>query len=193
MTWRKAICEVLEDSPEPLHYAKIAEEIASNSLKKNIGATPARTVNGMLTDSIKSEGDSSPFIKITKGIYALRKQGDSDGGSVLPNSLQKPMQEEPKPILTSFGMFWRRINVDWKSTPQFQLIFVSNEVFTFFTMVEKLFTLAALPNDRWAKGFSNIQRREWRPDGIGFLGLVFFPFLKKAKSVASRKLIAQIC
>ncbi len=120
MTWREAICKVLEDSPEPLHYAKIAEEIASNSLKKNIGATPASTVNSVLIRSIKSEGNSSPFIKITntKGIYALRKQGDSDGGSVLPNSLQKPMQEEPKPILTSFGMFWRRINVDWKSTPQ---------------------------------------------------------------------------
>lgn len=118
MTWIEAIVKVLEDSPEPLHYTKIAEEIVSNSLRKNVGATPAGTVSRVLTGSIKSEEDSSPFIKIMKGIYALRKQGDSDGGSVLPNSLQKPMQEEPNPILTSFGMFWRRINVDWKSTPQ---------------------------------------------------------------------------
>ena len=118
MTWIEAIVKVLEDSNEPLHYTNIAEEIVRKDLRKKVGATPARTVNGILTDSIKSEGDSSPFIKIMKGIYALRKQGDSDGGSVLPNSLQKPMQEEPNPILTSFGMFWRRINVEWKPTPQ---------------------------------------------------------------------------
>lgn len=116
MTWIEAIVKVLEDSPEPLHYTDIAEEIARKDLRKKVGATPARTVNGVLTDSIKNEGDSSPFIKIMKGIYALRKQGDSDSGSVLPSSLQKPMQEEPNPILTSFGMFWRRINVDWKSS-----------------------------------------------------------------------------
>ncbi len=120
MTWIEAIVKVLEDSPEPLHYTNIAEEIVRKGLRKKVGATPARTVNGMLTDSIKSEGDSSPFIGSNKkGMYTLRRQGDSDGGSVLPNSLQKPMQEEPNPILTSFGMFWRRINVDWKSsTPQ---------------------------------------------------------------------------
>lgn len=118
MTWIEAIVKVLEDSPEPLHYTKIAEEIARKDLRKKVGATPAGTVSRVLTGSIKGEGDSSPFIKIMKGIYALRKQGDSDGGSVLPNSLQKPMQEEPNPILTSFGMFWRRINVDWKPTPQ---------------------------------------------------------------------------
>ena len=118
MTWIEAIRKVLEDSHEPLHYTDIAEEIARKDLRKKVGATPARTVNGVLTDSIKSEGDSSPFIKMTKGIYALRKQGDSAGGSVLPNSLQMPMQEEPNPILTSFGMFWRRINVAWKPTPQ---------------------------------------------------------------------------
>ena len=116
MTWIEAIVKVLEDSPEPLHYIEIAEEIARKDLRKKVGATPAGTVSRVLTGSIKGEGDSSPFIKIMKGIYALRKQGDSDGGSVLPNSLQKPMQEEPNPILTSFGMFWRRINVDWKSS-----------------------------------------------------------------------------
>ena len=118
MTWIEAIVKVLEDSSEPLHYTQIAEEIARKDLRKKVGATPARTVNGVLTDTIKRGGDSSPFIKIIKGIYALRKQGDSDGGSILPNSLQKPMQEEPNPILTSFGMFWKRIDIKWKSTPQ---------------------------------------------------------------------------
>ena len=96
MTWIEAIVKVLEDSPEPLHYTNIAEEIVRKGLRKKVGATPARTVNGMLTDSIKSEGDSSPFIGSNKkGMYTLRRQGDSDGGSVLPNPFKSQCKKNP--------------------------------------------------------------------------------------------------
>ena len=111
--------KVLEDSPEPLHYTKIAEEIASNSLRKNVSATPAGSVCSVLIRSIKSEGDSSPFIGSNKkGMYTLRRQVDG-GASIVPaNVPQNSQPEESNSVVTSFGMFWSRINVEWKATPR---------------------------------------------------------------------------
>ena len=119
MTWKEAIVKVLEDSPEPLHYTKIAEEIASNSLRKNVGAIPANSVCSELNRSIKNEGDSSPFIGSNKkGMYRLRRQVDS-GTSIVPANVQQNLQpEDTNPVVTSFGMFWRRIDVEWKSIPK---------------------------------------------------------------------------
>jgi len=45
LTWRKAINKVLESSPTPLHYNGITEQIISDGLRTNVGATPAATVN----------------------------------------------------------------------------------------------------------------------------------------------------
>lgn len=60
LTWRKAIDKVLGSSATPLHYNEITERIISEDLRKNLGATPAATVNAQITASIKHDGDSSP-------------------------------------------------------------------------------------------------------------------------------------
>ena len=45
LAWRKAINKALESSPTPLHYNEITEQIISDGLRTNVGATPAATVN----------------------------------------------------------------------------------------------------------------------------------------------------
>ena len=71
LTWRKAIDKVLASSATPLHYSEIAEMIISDGLRKNLGATPSATVNAQISVSIKRDGDSSPYIRVGKGVYAL--------------------------------------------------------------------------------------------------------------------------
>ena len=36
------------------------------------GATPAATVNAQISTSIKHDGDTSPYIRVAKGTFALR-------------------------------------------------------------------------------------------------------------------------
>ena len=48
LTWRKAINKALESSPTPLHYNEITEQIISDGLRTNVGATPAATVNAQI-------------------------------------------------------------------------------------------------------------------------------------------------
>jgi hypothetical protein len=45
MQWKYAIMKVLHDSPEPLHYSTIAEEIIRQNLRDRYSATPSITVN----------------------------------------------------------------------------------------------------------------------------------------------------
>ncbi|MCW5860473.1 MAG: winged helix-turn-helix domain-containing protein, partial [Caldilineales bacterium] len=72
LTWRQAIDKVLSSSPSAMHYKEIADQIMANGLRKNLGATPAATVNAQITSSIKHDGDASPYIRVDKGTFALR-------------------------------------------------------------------------------------------------------------------------
>jgi hypothetical protein len=56
--WHEAIVKVLEGAKEPLHYTQIAEEVAQQGLRVNLGATPASTVSACLSSSIKTDGES---------------------------------------------------------------------------------------------------------------------------------------
>jgi len=67
LTWKKAINKVLGASSTPLHYSEIAERIISEGLRHSLGATPAATVNAQITNSIKHEGASSPYVRKIKG------------------------------------------------------------------------------------------------------------------------------
>jgi HB1, ASXL, restriction endonuclease HTH domain len=69
MTWRKAIDKVLGSSATPLHYKEITERIIAEGLRKNLGATPADTVNAQI---FKHEGLSSPYIRVAKGTFVMR-------------------------------------------------------------------------------------------------------------------------
>lgn len=114
MTWRKAIDTVLASSASPLHYKEIAEKIISEGLRKNLGATPASTVNAQISASIKHDGDLSPYLRINKGIFSLR----ADSVKLIFDENEASASEEQYEIVTSFGMFWRKEAVEWIATPR---------------------------------------------------------------------------
>ncbi len=121
LTWRKAINKVLGSSATPLHYNEITERIISEGLRKNLGATPAATVNAKITASIKHEGNSSPFVRISKGTSSMRT--GVSGMSIMipkltPDVTESEESEEQYEIITSFGMFWRKEAVEWIATPK---------------------------------------------------------------------------
>lgn len=99
-----------------MHYQTIAEAISSEGLRTSLGATPAATVVSYLAFSVKNDGEASPFFRAGKGVYGLR-----DKAAHVPTEKQIEQAEEDEAehaLITSFGMFWRRSGVDWKSTPK---------------------------------------------------------------------------
>jgi hypothetical protein len=118
MTWRKAIEKVLSSSNSPLHYKEITERIIADGLRKNIGATPAASVNAHIAASIKHEGEISPYIRIAKGVFTLRAGIAGVQFEAAPDSDNSEEAEEQYEIITSFGMFWRREAIEWTAKPK---------------------------------------------------------------------------
>lgn len=110
LSWEEAIVRVLEHSEEALHYTEIAEQVASQGLRKKIGANPSRIVATILS---KAMGDvDSPFRRVARGEYTLK-----DPGTVKPESDEKILdtseEETESGALQAFGMYWRREFVSW--------------------------------------------------------------------------------
>lgn len=121
LTWRKAIEKVLGSSPTPLHYNEIAERIISEGLRKTMGATPGATVNAQISSSIQHDGEDSPYVRVSKGTYALRTTGSAQQviqPKLTPQISESEEKEEQYEIITSFGMFWRKEAVEWTRTPK---------------------------------------------------------------------------
>ena len=121
LTWRQAIDRVLADSSEPLHYGEITNRIMAAGLRKNLGATPAATVNAQLAESIKHDGASSPYVRVARGIFTLKASArPSEGNGETPSSGigQSDDREAQYDVVSSFGMFWRRDAVEWKAAPK---------------------------------------------------------------------------
>jgi len=121
ITWRKAIDKVLSSSSMPLHYNEITERIISDGLRKSLGATPSSTVNAQISASIKHDGDSSPYIRVSKGVFAMRSQSSDVpiiSPKLTPEITESEESEEQYEIITSFGMFWRKEAIEWKATPK---------------------------------------------------------------------------
>jgi hypothetical protein len=121
LTWRKAVEKVLAESGGAMHYKDIAEQIVADGLRQSVGATPADTVSATLTTSINKNGEKSPFMKVGRGEYAMNPAApriDVKKGKQPPASVE-PVDdtEEQYGIVTSFGMYWRRDFIDWKSLP----------------------------------------------------------------------------
>ena len=121
MTWRKAIDKVLGTSSKPLHYNEITEQIIAEGLRKNLGATFSATVNARISRSIKHDGDSSPYVRVSKGTFAMRAGSSKE--SIIPPKLtpevaESEESEEQYDIISSFGMFWRKDAVEWAATPK---------------------------------------------------------------------------
>jgi len=118
MTWRKAIEKVLSEAPGALHYSDLTDKIIGDSLRSNLGATPAATVSAFLTTAIKSEGDQCPFQKVGRGLYIWRAKTIAPTVPLTVPTEDAEETEEQYEIISSFGMFWRRDAIDWVSTPR---------------------------------------------------------------------------
>jgi len=111
--WRAAIKKVLADAGEPMHYADIAQAITVAGLRKKIGATPAASVASNLSLSLQNEGDKSPFVKVSRGIFGLR-----EWGGVSPQKTPTEAEEDETGFVNAFGMYWRRDSVLWNKSPR---------------------------------------------------------------------------
>lgn len=124
LTWKQAIKKILESSPGGLHYEEITEKIISEGLRTSLGATPAATVNAQISSSIKNEGAASPYIRVSKGIFAWKPTNYVAPVATLnlsPSVLgleEADDTEEQYEIVTSFGMYWRKDMVTWKQKPK---------------------------------------------------------------------------
>ncbi len=129
MGWREAIVDVLGSHTEAMHYTEIADEIIDRGLKTTVGATPANSVNVIISNSLRDDGLDSPFDRTARGYYRLKahdvpstsqaQQTDDDGG--LPPSLDTPSEEakETTGLINALGMHWSREKVYWSnSTPK---------------------------------------------------------------------------
>lgn len=122
-SWKEAIKKVLQESTAPLHYKEISDKILSSGYYETDGATPAATVNAQLSQSIKHDGGKSPFIRVGKGIFALKDIttaaiiSESKPGAKLEKlkGLTELDVESSDSIIHSFGMYWQRDLVVWRS------------------------------------------------------------------------------
>jgi len=106
--------KVLDGDAAPMHYSEIAQAIAEQALRTDFGATPAASVNGIISTSINLEGDASPFVRVERGRYSLRKHGINPLAPQVATALS-PAAEDTG-LIHAFGMYWSRQNVLWTST-----------------------------------------------------------------------------
>jgi hypothetical protein len=113
MDWKGAIQTVLKDSPDPMHYAEIAREIAERGLRNRdeLGATPASSVAAIIVQSLKAEGAASPFVRTARGYYAL--SGAHTAASAAEDDLPEPASSPVRGVVNAFGVFWERSKVQW--------------------------------------------------------------------------------
>ena len=122
LKWKEAIIKVLEEEKKALHYTVIAELIAEKGYRKSLGATPQDTVSANMTTDINEKKEKSIFAKVDRGYYILRKFLD-DGTHLLTEEIEiknkktKKSTSEKLRIINSFGLYWNRDHVHWKTIP----------------------------------------------------------------------------
>lgn len=132
MSWREAIERVLSEEARPLHYSQISELILARGYYKTDGATPDSTVNAQITGSIKHEGDRSPFLKVSRGTFALRSAAPTpvstpETAVALPRPNTRVLraaqtatldEDQDESVIRCLGMYWQRDLVVWKNDPR---------------------------------------------------------------------------
>lgn len=132
MSWREAIEQVLREEARALHYSEISEQVLAKGYYKTDGATPDATVNAQITTSIKYDGERSPFVKVGRGVYALRASSQplaavTSAPAVSPVAAAKAIPDakslavEPEPdesVIRCLGMYWQRDLVVWRNDPR---------------------------------------------------------------------------
>lgn len=117
LTWRKAIEKVLSEASGAMHYKDLTDKIIEDGLRVTLGATPTRTVSALLTTAIKDDGESCPFQKAGKGLFLWKSKFSSPQPVVTPEDIEEE-DEVQHPVISSFGMYWRREAVEWTSNPK---------------------------------------------------------------------------
>ena len=120
LKWKEAIIKVLEEEKKALHYTEIAEIIAEKEYRTSLGVTPQDTVSANITTDINKNKEKSIFARVDKGYYILRKFLDESSNLVIEentNSKRKKNKSEKLKIINSFGIYWNRDFVHWKTTP----------------------------------------------------------------------------
>jgi hypothetical protein len=117
MPWRDAIIEVLRKEGTAMHYTAIAERVVADDLRQAVGATPASTVNAIITTSINSEGERSPFQRVARGEYVLRPAAQPRGQAAPAVPVEEEPSDEVQGPIHAFGMFWDRDRVRWAAKP----------------------------------------------------------------------------
>ncbi len=133
LTWKEAINSVLANSPNALHYDEITKEILDRELRTTLGATPAATVNAQISESIKHDGDNSPYLRVGKGLFTLRNRSSissiitapekitenlKPNKSSTPTSVEPDIEDPQYAVISSFGMFWKREAIEWVRSPK---------------------------------------------------------------------------
>jgi hypothetical protein len=115
--WKEAIVKVLEKSAQPMHYTDITQAIATDGLKTKVGATPASSVYTAIFLSLKNEGEHSPFLKVSRGVYTLNS-AKGTRHSKIQLKLEEKEEADETGFINAFGMYWQRDKVLWKTTPK---------------------------------------------------------------------------
>lgn len=115
LSWREAITQVLQTSSEAMHYTDIADAITQQALRAEIGATPAATVNSVISTSLLNEAERSPFVRVDRGRYWLRALAQ---GAASPQAQTGEIEEDDTGLINAFGMYWSRDLVLWTTNPQ---------------------------------------------------------------------------
>ena len=99
-----------------MHYADIAEQIAKQELREDLGATPANTVAAIISTSIQRDGSQSAFARVSRGVYTLQT-----ASGFPPPPIVNEIEETTSPdtgVINAFGMFWDRSKVLWTQSPK---------------------------------------------------------------------------
>lgn len=115
--WIDAIVRVLREERRALHYTEIAELIAEREYYQVLGATPARTVNAVISTDIKAKKEGSVFVRVGRGEFTLRELLGEGGAELIDQDEENVAEPESPKLIQSFGIYWSRPEVDWKSRP----------------------------------------------------------------------------
>lgn len=116
LKWKVAIYKVLEEEKKALHYTEIAELIAARGYRTSLGATPQDTVSSNLTTDINTNKENSRFAKVDRGMYIIRELVGTELAEEIADPASKEILERHR-IINSFGIYWNRDMVHWKTAP----------------------------------------------------------------------------
>lgn len=95
LTWRDAILRVLRGASEPMHYTEIAEAIAEQGLRSDLGATPATSVSATIAAQLEKD-----VVRVARGYYAL---APSLGRAIRPSEAQLDSESDETGLINALA------------------------------------------------------------------------------------------